>query len=1378
MRSFISIIVFTVLLSVQMSSASAATECVAAENGIYGEAKLKIDKNVTMNGNDVSSGDTDDDSITSTGATDNTNIPLTSMGSVAFGSTNITLNDGAELNPNSYGHVIVSKNADITMHGGDYYIDYFDVLKGAKIILDGPVTIHVGKFDLDENVEINGPYSNGNPVTTSGEAGNLTVKWYGGGTADNKFHFHDRVKFTGIVYSTGVGGNEGVKFHDDAKFFGGIFTDNIIKIGKKTEFTYGENEQVAAAAVLNCTAPAMVNPTVTSQTTSDTTPIIFGTYTSSVATSLTVTVNSVSYVLPSSELTNSGDHWTLDLSSIAPLPLGTYNVLATSSDGSDSLSDTTNNELVIQEIAMCANTTDSWWDPGWGNRVEIVFDNSASSESLSNFPVLISLTASDIIFSDTKDGGADIRFIGSDGSTLLDYEIEQWDKASGSGTVWVNVPTIPSGSTTDYIWMYYDNPAASSTASTAAWESGYSGVWHLNETAGNTSADATSNANNGTWKNSPVAGTGLISGGLDTRDKKTFVEISADNSIDLTRFNDWTISAWVKPTSFDGKLRWPLIYSYGTYRASLGLAADSAADGKIENWTNDSSVRHSNTQVPLNIWSYVVITRNASTTTFYLNGSVDRIIGSSTTVTKGNQKSYIGGNGAESDDLKGYLDEIRVATVVRSADWIEAQYKSQNNSFNAYCAETQSAAPAYFTISHDNSGIHCAAEPITVTARNADGSIATGYTGTIVLDTQSNDGTWSKAITTGFSDATANDGLASYTFAASDNGEAGFYLDYIEGDPNIDIDVYDGAIRDNDSEGNMVFAESGFTITRSVLSNPPPITIDYVMNNQIAGADFELHVAAYGTTATDTACGVIESYTGAKSISLTTARINPSTGVQEVTGSGDVDFTNGQAVITGDYQDVGKISVNVSDGTINGSSSDFIVKPDRFLVEVDSAVISTDESGDVFLAAGSNFTVTVTAQGFDGITAFTTPSYGNEEAPLVAESIAVSHLLVAPADGSAGILDNVDFSKTGAGIFSGDFTWNEVGIIDLTAAVADSDYLGAGDVVNTFSNLGRFIPAYFELVGATVTAANTSIANFTYLGQPVVLDYSLAARSALSPVTTTQNYQGEFAKLDMDSVSNALTGVGPDPGDQDVAYGVVDTITLASYNTRLSAVGPGVSTTWNAGAVNVIDLPLVIHRGMSTEGPVENIKVGLLLEDSDGVKFPVLDLDSNAAGGAAVDSKFLAPLPGKLLYGRASIPPAYGPEISLGSYLNIPFFIQYFDGSSFKVNQNDSSTAYGLWTASCTDADLSDGLLCAEAPVVIPMASVVGGAANTFSPIVIARPGPDNGGSLDITIAVDNWLKFDWDETSAGDEDPSSLVTFGIYRGHDRIVYIREVHNP
>jgi len=41
---------------------------------------------------------------------------------------------------------------------------------------------------------------------------------------------------------------------------------------------------------------------------------------------------------------------------------------------------------------------------------------------------------------------------------------------------------------------------------------------------------------------------------------------------------------------------------------------------------------------------------------------------------------------------------------------------------------------------------------------------------------------------------------------------------------------------------------------------------------------------------------------------------------------------------------------------------------------------------------------------------------------------------------------------------------------------------------------------------------------------------------------------------------------------------------------------------------------------------------------------------------------------------------------------------------------------------------------------------------------------------------VEDWLKFEWGGYGTGYIDPSATATFGTYRGHDRIIYWREIH--
>ncbi|MBI9087201.1 MAG: DUF2341 domain-containing protein, partial [Desulfobacterales bacterium] len=124
-----------------------------------------------------------------------------------------------------------------------------------------------------------------------------------------------------------------------------------------------------------------------------------------------------------------------------------------------------------------------WWDSQWLSRSQITFDNANSAEDLADFPVAVSFTAADIDFDKIKAGGADIRFVDGDGTTL-DYEIESWDDTPGSetATVWVRVPQIDAGSTTDSIHIYYNNTAATDAQdATGVWDASHEGVWHMDQ---------------------------------------------------------------------------------------------------------------------------------------------------------------------------------------------------------------------------------------------------------------------------------------------------------------------------------------------------------------------------------------------------------------------------------------------------------------------------------------------------------------------------------------------------------------------------------------------------------------------------------------------------------------------------------------------------------------------------------------------------------------------------------------------------------------------------------------------------------------------------------------------------------------------------------
>ncbi|WP_019027292.1 DUF2341 domain-containing protein [Colwellia piezophila] len=318
-----------------------------------------------------------------------------------------------------------------------------------------------------------------------------------------------------------------------------------------------------------------------------------------------------------------------------------------------------------------------WWDTNWSKCREITIDNTGNT-TLTNFPAYISLGYD----SDMQTDFDDIRFINTtcnNNGSELDFEIESHTPGT-SANIWIKIDSLPAAGTT--ISVYYGNASAASGENVKnTWDSNYQGVWHLGEDTEEANLDSTSNSNNGSPKKKPATSVGRIGKALDFDvDKKTYVKIDKDDSLNLTEYDDWTISLWVKPSSDFTDNKYPAMYVYGDYRASVSLAVEEGpADGRIENYLNDNSGIYSNNILNIGEWNHVVVVRTPENTYFYLNGSPDGSV-VSPTIDSDYKDSYIGGYpGYEDGDLKGVIDEVRVSNLARTEDWIQQSYQLVEN---------------------------------------------------------------------------------------------------------------------------------------------------------------------------------------------------------------------------------------------------------------------------------------------------------------------------------------------------------------------------------------------------------------------------------------------------------------------------------------------------------------------------------------------------------------------------------------------------------------------------------------------------------------------------------------------------------------------------
>ena len=177
------------------------------------------------------------------------------------------------------------------------------------------------------------------------------------------------------------------------------------------------------------------------------------------------------------------------------------------------------------------------------------------------------------------------------------------------------------------------------------------------------------------------------------------------------------------------------------------------------------------------------------------------------------------------------------------------------------------------------------------------------------------------------------------------------------------------------------------------------------------------------------------------------------------------------------------------------------------------------------------------------------------------------------------------------------------------------------------------------------------------------------------------------------------------------------------------------------------------------------------MTDSDGITLATYDLDVDL--DSRKEHALLGRLPGELRYGRAFFAPVYSPEVARGAETGLPFVLEYWNGSEFVTHTSDNNSFYNHWSLKCSDGSLECSILSAMNQASDP-AQLHNGRSDRSNLIWLGRPGVGHTGDLNISIDVDDWLTFDWSGT--GDEDPATAVTFGRYRGSDRIVYWRELH--
>ncbi|MCL1035621.1 MSHA biogenesis protein MshQ [Shewanella submarina] len=491
----------------------------------------------------------------------------------------------------------------------------------------------------------------------------------------------------------------------------------------------------------------------------------------------------------------------------------------------------------------------------------------------------------------------------------------------------------------------------------------------------------------------------------------------------------------------------------------------------------------------------------------------------------------------------------------------------------------------------------------------------------------------------------------------------------------------------------------------------------------------------------------------------------------------------GQAQLTLDYPDAGRVSLNASysgavgdddEGlTLTGSGS-FVSAPVGLCVSTESTCSAADATCPVFKRAGETFKLNVSGRAW--VAADDGDLCNNPVTPNYAHTgIQLGSQLVAPVGGANGVtgLTSYDHTISGTGQQELEQSVSEVGVFRFSAT-PPADYLGSSSAVADIpaavsEPVGRFVPAEFLLSAVSlIPACGSGGAAFSYMGQEFSVSFTATARNLQQ--AQTQNFVTSASSAANFANATALLAAENANSGVDMAARLSSVPTLSWINGVATVTGHAVS--FNRPTAPGVD------------GPFVSLDTGIIIQDGDGVAEMVNpDMDAGSSGvcsGASCTSVKLGSQ--QLLFGRLTMDNVYGPETEV---LQMPLRAEYWNGSNWAVNLMDSCTAEGSGISGFNPALLSsvdDSNGYSYDP------DLAGGQAITRSgsgPLVQGQSNllwQSTGSSLyrgwiQAPLASPSWLKFYWNWDGSSPtlaQDPRSSAYFGTFRGHDKKLHWRE----
>ena len=377
----------------------------------------------------------------------------------------------------------------------------------------------------------------------------------------------------------------------------------------------------------------------------------------------------------------------------------------------------------------------------FAHKAYITFSGYEGETTLTNFPALIRLAdgVGGFAHADcTLADGRDVRFSLGDGRELPS-EVVSWN-ANGASEFYVRVPELAGKSTR--IMVFWGNAAAPTRdPRQKVWDRSYTGVYGMGD-AGRALVDASSADILGAVPGTVTDATGIVGAAKGFAEaNKTYYTVGMPQEIPNYYLGS-TMECWFKVAAFPSSDNRPMVAFYPTANMyNMGIVFRMRSSGKISanmgysssNGGDNYGTELTSAVAEAGVWHHAMVTfATDRTLTLYLDGAragstvrskprfpTDAILNSHTVL--------IGSGGDNGNWRKlyfdGILDEVRLSTIARPADYAAAVYKNLADTADFLVIE---AAPATATAIEADSVLREEADGVRYVADGDDAIYADG----------------------------------------------------------------------------------------------------------------------------------------------------------------------------------------------------------------------------------------------------------------------------------------------------------------------------------------------------------------------------------------------------------------------------------------------------------------------------------------------------------------------------------------------------------------------------------------------------------------------------------------------------------------------------